>query len=543
MKTGLKRGLVLGMSLCLAAASLAACGKKAELDTTATIAALDGENVTAGVANFLLRYQQTQFESSYGGWLKSYYGDNLWNMDLMGTGELYGDTFKNEIMTELERMLLAEKHMADYGVELTDEEKAAIAEAAKTFISENEEEVLEKMSATQENVERVMTLYTIRNKMEHSMSADVNTEVSDEEAAQRTVSYVRFDTKEASEESAEDETAGIDGEADTENPTEEGTDSEVLTEGSDAQDSESESEGAAEESTEVNTEAALTEVENTKTETADTEEPETEAGTEEITEAGTEAAEETTETGSEADTETSSEEATEAVTEDEATRLAKEEARARAEAFLAEAKNAENFAEAAAAVTEKDTDSSTSSYTFGEDDTYPDEAIITATKGLEDNTLVEEVVEVNDSYYVLYVEDAFDEEAVAEKKDEIVAQRKLDAINALYEEWTEASEFTVEEKVLDQLGFDLSLTVETEASTEQETVVEETEITTEVTAETGTEAETEADTEAGTEAETGSGAEVDTEAKTEAESEVDTEAKSEGDSETETVTETATEAE
>lgn len=442
MKTGLKRGLVLGMSLCLAAASLAGCGKKAELDTTAAIAALDGENVTAGVANFLLRYQQTQFESSYGGWLKSYYGDNLWNMDLMGTGELYGDTFKNEIMTELERMLLAEKHMADYGVELTDEEKTAIAEAAKTFISENEEEVLEKMSATQENVERVMTLYTIRNKMEHSMSADVDTEVSDEEAAQRTVSYVRFDMKEESQETAEDETAGTDGEADTE--------------------------------------AALTEVESTKTEAADTEALETDS--EEITEA-------VSENGTEADSEAASEESTEEETEDEATRLAKEEAKARAEAFLAEAKEAEDFGEAAAAVTEKDTDSSTSSYTFGDDDTYPDEAIITATKDLEDNTLVEEVVEVNDSYYVLHVDDAFDEEAVAKKKDEIVAGRKLDAINALYEEWTETSDFTVDEKVLDQLVFDMSLTIETEAATEQEAVVEEeTEITTEVTTETGTEA-------------------------------------------------------
>lgn len=484
MKTGLKRGLVLGMSLCLAAASLAGCGKKAELDTTAAIAALDGENVTAGVANFLLRYQQTQFESSYGGWLKSYYGDNLWNMDLMGTGELYGDTFKNEIMTELERMLLAEKHMADYGVELTDEEKTAIAEAAKTFISENEEEVLEKMSATQENVERVMTLYTIRNKMEHSMSADVDTEVSDEEAAQRTVSYVRFDMKEESQETAEDETAGTDGEADTENPTEEGTDSEVLTEGSAEQDSEAVSEGVADASTEVNTEAdteaALTEVESTKTEAADTEALETDS--EETTEA-------VSENGTEADSEAASEESTEEETEDEATRLAKEEAKARAEAFLAEAKEAEDFGEAAAAVTEKDTDSSTSSYTFGDDDTYPDEAIITATKDLEDNTLVEEVVEVNDSYYVLHVDDAFDEEAVAEKKDEIVAGRKLDAINALYEEWTETSDFTVDEKVLDQLVFDMSLTIETEAATEQEAVVEEeTEITTEVTTETGTEA-------------------------------------------------------
>lgn len=490
MRTGLKKGLVLGISACMVLTSLAGCGKKEGLDTAAAVATLDGEETTAGVVNFMLRYEQAQFDSSYGSWLKSYYGD-VWNSDLTGNGETYGQTFKDQIMNSLERMLLAEKHMADYQVELTDEEKAAITQAAADFIASNDETVLEKMSATQENVERVLTLRTIQTKMEPEMCADVDTEVSDEEAAQRTVSYVRFalETEEETEEAAGEE-------AETEAAA--GTETEA------AETEAAETEGAAAETeTETAEEASVTEAATTKTGSADTEAAEE-------TEAGTEAA------ADEADTEAASEEETEPETEDEATIEAKAKAKAKAEAFLEQMKAEDDFAAAAEEISDADDNVSTSSFTFGDDDTYPDETIISVTKGLEDNTLVDEVVEVGDSYYVLYVDDAFDEEATADKKEEIVENRKQDAIDALYEEWTEGVEFTVDEEVYGKLVFDMELIIETEGS-------DGTEAVTEAASEAGTEAVTEAASEAGTEAAAEGAGETETEDVTEAVSETETE--------------------
>ncbi|MDO5345090.1 MAG: hypothetical protein Q4E91_05040 [Lachnospiraceae bacterium] len=461
MRTGLKKGLVLGISACMALTSLAGCGKKEGLDSAAAVATLDGEEVSVGAVNFMLRYEQAQFDSSYGSFLKSYYGD-IWNSDLTGTGETYGETFKDQIMNTMERLLLAEKHMADYQVELTDEEKAAITQAASDFIASNDEEVLEKMSATQENVERILTLRTIQTKMETEMCADVDTEVSDEEAAQRTVSYVRF---------------ALDREEETEEETEASTDSEA----------ESSEEETAAAQTEEETEASLTEEATAKTGSADTE-AETEASEE--TEAA--AGETEAETAAEADTEAVSEEETETETEDEATIQAKAEAKAKAEAFLEQVKEQDDFAAAAEEIADADDNVSTSSFTFGDDDTYPDETIISVTKGLEDDTLVDEVVEVGDSYYVLHVDDAFDEEATADKKEEIVNTRKQEAIDALYEEWMEGVEFTVDEEVYGKLVFDMELMIETEGSD-------------------GTEAETEAASEAGTEAVTEGAGETETE--------------------------------
>lgn len=531
MRTGLKRGLVLGLTACMAVTSLAGCSKsKSGADASATIATLDGEKIDAGVANFFLRYQQAEFESSYGTFLKSYYGTDIWNADLTSSGTPYGETFKQEIMTSLEKMLLAEKHMGDYGVELTDEDKAAITQAAKDFIAANGEEVLEKMNATQENVERVLTLYTIQKKMEPQMSADVDTEVSDEEAAQRTVSYVRFTAQTEAETEAESET-----ETDTE---------EVSTEaGSEAFETESElpaetqAESETEKATEKDTEAALTETSAAKTGAADKAETEseTETAAETESEAVTEAS---TESGSEVSTEAESETETETETEteDPAMAAAKEKARAEAEAFLADVKGQDDFAAAAAEIAETSDSIATSSYTFGDDDTYPDSAIISATKGLEDDTLVDEVIEVSNSYYVLHVDDAFNEEATDNKKTEIVNQRKTDAINALYDEWISAAEFTIDEEELGKLAFDLSLMLETEAQTEAAT-----EAATETESETGAETETEAVTEKETETESEAVTEAaETETVTEAVAETETEKaakKAEKIAETETETE------
>lgn len=515
MRVNWKKGLAMGLGVCMAASVLTGCGKGKELDTAAAAAALDGEEISAGLVNFFLRYQQAEFESSYGAWLQSYYGTDIWNVDLSGTGTSYGETFKNDVINSLERLLLAEKHMGDYSVELTDEEKTAITQAAQEFMESNEEEVLEKMSATQENAERLLTLYTIQNKMETQMSADVDTEVSDEEAAQRTVSYVRF--------TAETESDTEEAEAETE--TEAGSESETEAAAeAETEAAETENETAPAEDA---TEASLTEAAADKTESADTEE-------------ATEGAE--NETVSEEETEADSEASTEAETETETEELdpelaaAREEARAQAEAFLEEVKGGADFTEAAEAAAEENENVGSSTFTFGEDDTYPDEAIIEATAGLEDGTLVEQVVQVNNGFYVLRVDDAFDEAATEEKKESIVAERKSEAVNALYEEWMEEAEFTVDEDVLDQMVFDMSLTLETEAATEAAAEAEsQSEAGSEAAAESQSEASTEAETEAGTES-------VTEETVTEAEEETETEAETEAVTESETETETETEA-
>lgn len=161
------------------------CGK-APLDGTQTVATVGEKTMRLGEANFLLRYQQVQMESYY----KSMIGDNLYSTDLYGDGTTYGDSFKSDVMDQMHEYYILEEKAADYGVELTDEEKTAIADTAAAFLEANDDNAKEQMNADQETVERVLTLMTIRSKVSQAIYEEADVTVTDEEAAQRGFSYI-----------------------------------------------------------------------------------------------------------------------------------------------------------------------------------------------------------------------------------------------------------------------------------------------------------------------------------------------------------------
>ena len=107
-------------------------------------------------------------------------------------GATYQDTVKDSILESLENMYLMEQHMDEYEVSLSDEEKNAIKEAASEFDSANGLSEKEKVSGSTDNVERVLELLTIQKKVQDAIEAGADTEVSDEEAAQKSMQYVVF---------------------------------------------------------------------------------------------------------------------------------------------------------------------------------------------------------------------------------------------------------------------------------------------------------------------------------------------------------------
>lgn len=206
MNKGLKKAVVCALSAGLMLASLAGCSKKEEevkatLDTTKAVATVGDASITTGVLNVAVRYTQASVEALY----MNYFGlEDPFNMDLYGSGNTLGDDAKSDAVNLLGESLLAEQHMEEYGVELTDVEKAQIALYSEEFMAENDPAVLEAVGIDKESVERYMELYIIRNKVQTAMCVDVDTVVTDEEAAQRTIKYVFFTA--AAEETAEAET-------------------------------------------------------------------------------------------------------------------------------------------------------------------------------------------------------------------------------------------------------------------------------------------------------------------------------------------------
>ena len=161
------------------------CGSK-PLDGSQVVATVGEKEVTLGEANFLLRYQQVQTEYYY----ESLLGTGIYEMDLYGTGSTYGDEFKADVMGQIQEYYVVEQKAADYGVALTDEEKAKITEVATAFLEANDADVKEQMTADQATVERVLTLMTLRSKVAATVKAEADVTITDEEAIQRGFSYI-----------------------------------------------------------------------------------------------------------------------------------------------------------------------------------------------------------------------------------------------------------------------------------------------------------------------------------------------------------------
>ena len=186
-----RRVMILAVAGMLAVASLTGCSKMNDTDVVVTVG--DTE-ITADVANFYARYTQAQYETYYG----SYLGENMWEQEAE-EDKTYEESVKDSLLEQLETMAVLEAHMADYDVSLTDDENQAIQDAAAEFTEANAKKSAEKVSGTEEAVERVLTLMTIQQKMMNAIQDKADTEVSDEEAAQKSMEYVVFSYVEADE--------------------------------------------------------------------------------------------------------------------------------------------------------------------------------------------------------------------------------------------------------------------------------------------------------------------------------------------------------
>ena len=415
------------------------------------VAKMGDTKLTLGEANFMLRYSQAQTQSYLGAMFGE--GTNVFQQDLTGSGQAYGETVKESVLNDLKDMTILEQHMSDYNVELTDEDKAAIEEAAKQFIADNSKDVLKEMSATEETVSRILTLYTIQSKMETAIEADVDTEVSDEEAAQKTIQYAYFTIPE------------------TESETED------TTEAASADESASE--------TETGTEA----VSETETETEAASESETVAETE--TEATSE-----TEAVSEAASEETSEDTTESETEESAE---KKETRETVQGIIDAVQGGETLEDAVKAVDES---KSLTSYSYGADEETLNENLKNAADTLSDGEIASEPVEGENGFYVVQMVSTFDRDATDQKKEEIIKDRKKELYDNKIAEWDTES-FDINEKVWDKVTFEEIFTLKQE-ETESETGTEsasEASTDTEGISEAESASETEGVTEAASETE------------------------------------------
>ena len=187
----------------LAAGLLMGCGSS-DVNHDEVVATIGDSEVSYGVANFYSRMMQSRYENYY----TTLTGETPAEFWLQQWGEgSYENYVKSGLIEDLENLYILSQHADEYGVTVTEEEEKAIAKAAADFEEDNALEAKEVVSGYTKYIEEYLRLATIEEKMDAPMKEGVDEEVSDEEAAKKTMKYVYSNEKEdgSSEAMSEDE--------------------------------------------------------------------------------------------------------------------------------------------------------------------------------------------------------------------------------------------------------------------------------------------------------------------------------------------------
>ena len=174
--------LVMVLSVC------SGCGKKStaeNLDYESVVLTVGDDEITLREAYFIMKWRQAEYQTM----ASSLYGDEWYNQDLTGTGTFI-NYIKDSVIEELETMYILASNADDYGVSLSDEDKAEIETVVADFMASNTEEARNALGATEDIVRKVMTSYKIYSLMYNALLKDVDTSVTMEEAAQKTFEYI-----------------------------------------------------------------------------------------------------------------------------------------------------------------------------------------------------------------------------------------------------------------------------------------------------------------------------------------------------------------
>lgn len=199
MKTMTKRTAVAALTGVMAVGMLTGCGEK-KLDGTKTVATVDGTEIPLGIVSLSVREGQAQTEAMY----KSFMGGSdysIWSMDAED-GKTYGEQAVEQSLEDVELMYIMKEKAADYNVEVTEDDEQKISDAAAAFMEANSEETLQELAVSEDQVKTYLELQTYRSRMHDPIIADVDKDVSDEEAQQSSFTYVSISTADLSDDEA-----------------------------------------------------------------------------------------------------------------------------------------------------------------------------------------------------------------------------------------------------------------------------------------------------------------------------------------------------
>ena len=184
-----KRGIAAALLVCMLCAGVAGCNKKPGGDGNPTgpvdrteymdeaVVTIDGEEVNYREAMLYLQAAKQEYESAY--------GDEIWQYILNEDGTTLGEWVKNQTLEQIIYVKIVCAQAKRLGIELDSEEKNRVAERTEEYMGRAEYGTLALYGIARKDVERVYTDTALAQKIYDSVTLNVDTDISNEEAAQK----------------------------------------------------------------------------------------------------------------------------------------------------------------------------------------------------------------------------------------------------------------------------------------------------------------------------------------------------------------------
>ncbi len=186
------------MMLVMAVGLMTGCSTSKDLKTqngNKVLFSYDKQDVTLKEAWIYAKMTASQYENYY----SSYFGSDFWmtpvSTDEEGNQITFEENVKEQIISQIKQIIILNNKAEEYKITLTDDEKKECAEYAKAFAKSAEgSAILKECGASEEDMAQIYEKNKIASKVQEAAVADVNKEVSDDEARETTIARIVYPT-------------------------------------------------------------------------------------------------------------------------------------------------------------------------------------------------------------------------------------------------------------------------------------------------------------------------------------------------------------
>ena len=143
------------------------------------IALIGDTHVYYNEAMVYLKSAQEKYEAKY--------GSNIWEVDILGDGQTFGEMMKEEVMNQITELKIISAKAAVEGITLSEEELADANAYAKEHYESLTQEDIDKYLVTEELLQQVYADNLLAEKVFETLTINVDNKVGDADAKQITV--------------------------------------------------------------------------------------------------------------------------------------------------------------------------------------------------------------------------------------------------------------------------------------------------------------------------------------------------------------------